>query len=189
MLASYTWSHAYGRNRNDISQGMASWAFDIPTQQDDEVGLMGYDVPDQIKIAGSYRDPYALEISDLTQLGFLFGWSFEMSSGFPYQPAYYNGYYGGWYNIDGGLDGSYRLPAYTRTDLKSGVTLAQGETTWDLTVECFNVFNRRTVTSVDTTFDDGDGGVYTNEDGEAVFGQPLSYQSPRYFQLGLRGEF
>lgn len=189
MLSSYTWSRAYGRARNDIAQGLASAAFDIPTQHDEEVGLMPYDVPHNIKMAGSYRDAHAWQLNDKTALGFLFGWNFQMSSGFPYRPVYYNDYYGGWYSYREGIDGSWRLPAYSRTDLKGGFTIAQGRTSWDLTVECFNVFNTRTTTAVSTEADTPSGEPYTDADGEILFGQTIARQSPRFFQLGLRGEF
>ena len=112
-----------------------------------------------------------------------------MSSGSPYRPAYYTDFYGGWYTYQDSLDGSWRLPAYSRTDLKGGLTLAQGDTTWDLTLECFNVFNNRTVTSVSTVYDNPDDSIRVDDEGDIVFGSVNARQNPRYFQLGLRGEF
>ena len=67
---------------------------------------------------------------------------------------------------------------------------SSGGRSFALTADCFNVFNDRSVTSVNTIYGDDDGeGVYLNSDGEPLFGQPLSYQSPRTFRVGLRGEF
>jgi len=189
LLASYTWSRAYGRERDDLTYGLASGTFDIAPQQEYEVGLMPYDIPHSIKIAGSMREPNAMEVGTRTALGYIFGWNFTMRSGWPYRPVYFNPYYYGWYNSKETIDGSYRLPAVSSLDLKTGLTIAQGVTTWDLTLECFNVLNDRTVTWVETAADDETGGPYTDDDGNVLFGSPLSRQSPRFFQIGLRGEF
>ncbi len=189
MIASYTWSRAYGRARNDLSQGMTPVQFDFAPQQQYEVGLMPYDVPHSIKIAGSWREPWALDLTSNTALGYLFGWNYQISSGTPYRPAYYNSVYGGWYNHDEPIDGDYRLPAYSRLDLKAGLTIAAGQTTWDLTAECFNVFNDRTVTAVQSAAYDPNGDPLVDSDGHIQFGSPLARQQPRYFQFGLRGEF
>jgi hypothetical protein len=189
LLGSYTWSQAYGLYRDDLGAGLASYSFDNSQQQQYETGLMPYDIPHSIKLAGSYRDPHRFEVGTKTDVGYLFGWNFNMSSGYPYRPSYFNSNWYGWYNYKESLDGDYRLPAYARTDIKAGLTIAQGETTWDVTIECFNLFNSRTVTSVQTAADDGSGGPYLGEDGDIVFGEAVSRQSPRYIQLGLRGEF
>lgn len=189
MGASYTWSRTQGMYRDDASYGLASASFDIDPQIQYERGLSDYDVPHNVKFFGSYRDPYLKQLGEKTALGALLGWNFRMRSGYPYRPSYYTDYYGGWYTFKGSNDGSYRLPVFQQTDLKGGITLAQGKTTWDLTLECFNVFNNRGVTSVATAFDNPDGTVRTDENGDALFGQLNSRQSPRYFQLGLRGEF
>ncbi|MDP6932649.1 MAG: hypothetical protein QGG40_07010, partial [Myxococcota bacterium] len=185
MLSSYTWSRAYGTNDDHLATGN----LDIPEQRQFEEGVLSFDRPHAIKIAGSYRDPYAWDLGDRQKLGMLFGWYFRMYSGLPYRPLYYNEYYGGWYNYGQINDGRYRLPAYSQMDLKGGLTLASGESTWDLTVECFNVFNDRTITDVEWTYADTDGSIYTDDDGDSLFGSPLDRQDPRYFQLGLRGEF
>jgi outer membrane receptor for ferrienterochelin and colicin len=189
MLASYTWSRTYGYyQENDAS--IAAAALDIVPEMEDEVGIQPYDRPHAVKIVGSYRHSDAWTLAGDTKAGFLFGWNFLLRSGSPYGRLEWNDYYGGYYNLVESLDGTYRLPTYSDLDLKGGLTLARGEhKTLDLTLECFNVFNDRTVTSVDWTYSDETGAVAVNDDGDALWGTPLSYQEPRYFQLGLRGEF
>jgi hypothetical protein len=190
MISSYTWSRAYGRTRDDLTYGSASATYDIAPQAEDvEVGLMPYDTPHAIKIAGSYRDAERWELGKQGAVGYLFGWNFEMSSGLPYRGLYYNDYYGGWYNYQEPLDGNYRLPAYQRLDLKTGISLVQGRTNWDLTIECFNALNNRSVNDVYITRDNPDGTPFVDDEGTPYFGQAQGWQSPRYFQLGLRGEF
>ena len=189
MGSSYTWSRSMGMYRDDQTYGLASPSFDIDPQIQYERGLSDFDIPHNVKIWGSYRDPYLWTISEQTAIGALFGWNFRMRSGYPYRPLYYTDFYGDWYSFAGSNDGTYRLPAFQQTDLKVGLTLAQGRTTWDLTAECFNAFNNRGVTSVSTVYDNPDGSIRTDEDGLVRFGQANGRQSPRYFQRGLRGEF
>ena len=151
--------------------------------------MLSYDIPHHLKVSGSYRDAEAWSISDRFGMGFLAGWDFWMRSGYPYRKIYYNSYWGDWTNYGDDGDNPDRLPAYSQLNLKAGLTLAIGRTTWDLTAECFNVLGTRTATSVNTAYDDGDGGIYTDSDGDVFYGQTVSYQYPRYFQFGLRGEF
>ena len=75
-------------------------------------------------------------------------------------------------------------------DLKAGLSFVQADAVViDLTLECFNVFNDRSVTDVDWTYTDDTGGVAVDNDGNPIWGTPLARLDPRYFQLGLRGEF
>jgi len=150
---------------------------------------MPYDVPHSLKIAGAWRDGEIWSLGKRSSLGALFGWNQTMESGFPYRPQYYNSTFGDWSRVTEPIDGDYRMPATATTDLKTGLTLSAGKTSWDLTVECFNVFNSRTVTSIDTAVDEPSGEARTDEDGNLAFGQALDRLSPRYFQFGLRGEF
>lgn len=189
IVGSYTWSKAYG-NKQDEDALSASGNLDIPEQNEVSEGLLPYDVTHQIKFAGSARDPDAFRVTDNVALGLLAGWNFTARSGYPYRPAYYNSYYSDWSNYRESIDGSYRLPMRSQLDLKGGVTLAVAKTSWDLTVECFNVFNERTVTDVDTVFaNETNDGPYVDEDGFPIFGRPTARQAPRYLQFGLRGEF
>ncbi len=189
MISSYTWSRAYGRERDDVEQGLASSAFDVSPLRQYEVGLMPYDTPHNFKIAGAWRDPSAWSLGDDAALGALAGWNQSFSSGYPYRPGYYNDTFGDWSKVTESIDGDYRMPAFAQTDLKAGLTLSAGKTAWDLTVECFNVFNSRTVTAIDTAVDEPDGSARVDADGNLQFGQALARQQPRTFQIGLRGEF
>lgn len=186
VIGSYTWSRAYGTNDAQYASG----TLDIPEQTAFETGLLSYDRTHNLKFAGSIRKPDAWAISDSVKIGLLAGWNFWAMSGTPYSPRYYNAYYGGWSNLRDPVDGTYRLPMQSQTDLKGGVTLMAGRTTWDLTVEVFNVFDDRTVTGVETAYGNEAGdGPYLGDDGFPVFGTALTRQDPRYIQLGLRGEF
>ena len=157
---------------------------------DEEIGLLGYDHTHSVKLLGSMRNANAIKLSDAVHIGYLYGWNFYIISGSPYNKLYYDQYDSGWYLYKTPTDGTYRLPAESQLDLKVGITLAVKKTTWDVTLEAFNVFNDRTVESVETTYGNESGdGVYTDQDGNPIFGNPTSRQSPRYLQLGLRGEF
>lgn len=189
MVSSYTWSRTFGFLQENTT-AVASGSFDNYTQNGVDVGLQPYDVPHNFKVAGSYRDDDALPLSETAAIGFITGWNLGARSGYPYRKAYYNQYYGGWYNSEDPVDGTYRLPMRTFVDLKVGLSVKAWRTTWDLTAECFNVFNDRTVLAVDTRYGDTDGeGVYADSNGEPYWGRPTAYQDPRYFQFGLRGEF
>ncbi len=185
VLGSYTWSRAYGTNDSQYASG----ALDVPEQTVYQEGLLSSDHTHAVKLAGSLRDPDAFKVNDNLKFGLLLGWNFEMMSGTPYAPQYYNNYAGGWTNLHSSVDGTYRLPLWSQTDLKGGVTVVAGPTQWDVTVEIFNVFDDRTVESVATAYDDGEGGVLLGDDGLPVFGSALTRQDPRFIQLGLRGEF
>ncbi|MFN7142593.1 MAG: carboxypeptidase regulatory-like domain-containing protein [Myxococcota bacterium] len=187
VLGSYTWSKAYGTNDAQY----ASTTLDIPEQVQYETGLLSYDRTHNLKLLGSIRDPDAFPINDTLKIGLLGGWSFFAMSGTPYAPRYYNAYSGGWSNLRGAVDETYRLPMVAQLDLKGGITVSAGKTTWDVTVEVFNVFDSRTVTSVETAYNDDvdPTGPYLAEDGYPLFGRPITRQDPRYIQLGLRGEF
>ena len=185
LIASYTYSHAYGTHDDHG----ATYLMDNAQQTAFEEGVLSYDIPHYVKLSGSYRDPHAWQISDNIGVGWLAGWDFMMRSGYPYRKIYYNNYWGDWTNYGDDGDMPDRLPGVSNTDLKLGVTIAAGRTTWDITAECFNAFNSREVVGVNTVYDDGDGGIYTDSSGDVLYGSPTRYLSPRYFQFGLRGEF
>ncbi len=185
LIGSYTWSRAYGTTGDHG----ATMLFDTTENRQYEEGILPYDIPHFVKLAGSYRDPQAVQISDNLALGWLGGWDFFMRSGYRYRKIYYNNYWSDWVNYGEDGDLPDRLPAVSQTNLKAGITIAAGRTTWDVTAECFNVLGSRAVTSVNYEYDDGEGGIYTDTNGDVFYGTATSYQSPRYFQFGLRGEF
>ncbi len=189
LLGSYTWSRAYGFFQ-DNNEALAGGSFDIPTELEDEIGLAPYDTTHALKVSGAYRnaEAWALGSGD-TAMGFLFGWNFQAYSGYPVSRFEWNYEYADYNNLVEPVDDSWELPMYSRTDLKAGLTLAHGDSKrLDLTVECFNVFNDRTVTSADWSYSDETGSPALNSEGELVWFTPLSRQSPRTFQFGLRGE-
>ncbi len=182
---SYTWSRATGTNSDHIATG----AFDTAEQRQYEQGNLAYDRTHAVKFMGSYRRPDVWQIGS-TNVGYLYGWDFRLYSGTPLSKLYYNEFYSGWANYGEVNDGTYRLPAYSQTDIKTGLMFKTAGTTFALTFECFNLFNERTPTSMDETWGARDGdGVYLDSNNEPLWGTPLSYQNPRRFQVGLRGEF
>lgn len=185
MLGSYTWSNAYGTQ----SDQMVTAYYDVPEQRQYEEGILAYDIPHSVKLQGSYRDDHKWSLGDKWGFGYLFGWDFRIRSGYPYRKSYYNDYFQGWSNVYDDATDPDRLPAISSTNLKGGLTVAVGRGKFDLTAECFNVFNSREVTSVDTTYTDENGDVYTDSNGDVLYGTPLARQDPRYFQFGIRGEF
>ncbi len=183
--SSYVWSRATGTSDSQVATSF----YDVPPQNQFYNGLLSYDRTHQVKVNGTYRNTDAWQVGS-SSMGYLYGWNFQFFSGEPYNKYYYNNYYGDWSNIMEPTDGSYRLPARSQTDVRAGLTFDAGPSTWALTVDCFNLFNDRTVTSVNQIYGDTDGtGVYTDENGQPLFGEPLTYQAPRRLQIGLRGEF
>lgn len=183
MLGSYTWSRAIGTNSSDG----ATYAHDIPQQQQFENGLLDYDVPHYFKVSGSYSDPFVWTVGR-THAGYTIGWSSFAKSGYTYRPLVWNDYYQDYANYASVNDGRYRLPMMASTDLRFMLEFAHGDqqdpdALWGVGFDVFNVFNDRTISSVDTRYDP----EATTAD--QTFGDTISRQDPRYFQVLLRGEF
>lgn len=184
VLASYTWSRAEGTNSGDQATGV----LDIPQQRKFEKGILDYDIPHYLKAAGSYSKPDVASFGR-TDVGYTVGWNSWARSGYPYRRLVWNDYYQGYSNYDTEADGRYRLPMFAQTDLRALIELSVNRDDDEsvggvqLGVECFNVFNDRTATGVNTAWDP----EATGDD--QVFGQILDRQSPRYFQFIARGEF
>jgi hypothetical protein len=185
LNASYVWSRAFGTSDDQI----ATFFYDVPQQNQFYEGFLSYDRTHAVKVNGTYRNTEAWTVGR-SNMGYLYGWNFRMFSGTPYNKVYYNNYFADWSNLLENNDGTYRLPGSSTIDLRGGLTADVGPTTWALTLDCFNVLNNRAVTSVQTIYgaEDGDG-AYLDADGNPIFGEPLTFQSPRRFQIGLRGEF
>lgn len=185
FLASYTWGQATGTSDNQVAT--AGW--DIPEQRQYESGYLSYDRTHAVKVSGTKRDTSAWSVGSV-KVGYLYGANFRIYSGLPYRKVYWNDYYQDWNNYTEPNTGVYRTPALSQTDLRAGLTFGIGPTTWALTADCINALNDRSVTSVNTTWGDNDGeGVYLDSNGEPLFGAPVSFNTPRRFQVGLRGEF
>ena len=179
LLASYEWSHAYGTS-NDNWSGV----HDIPEQRQYEIGVLDFDIPSTLKIQGSYDQPDLWTIGK-THGGFDVGWSFDAESGSIYRPVVWNNYYFGYYNLNSPSDGRYRLPMFSQTDVQLDLNLAYGDAIeWSVGLNCYNIFNERTITSVDDQYGPDGSGVDSN-----VWENPYGYQSPRKFELVLRGDF
>lgn len=178
MLASYTWSRAYGTNSADQATG----AMDNPRQRDVEIGLLDYDVPHNVKVSGSYNDNDVWRVGRLHG-GVLFGWDYQLRSGYPYQKTVWNDYNRSYSNFIEEQDGTYRLPAYSNLNLRAGVNFQAGRAKWAIMGNVENVFNDRTVTGVNTAYDPEATGD------EQTFGVITSRQQPRRFDIMLRGEF
>lgn len=189
LIASYTWSHSYGVDKGN-GTGLATGTMDNPEQYDNEVSVLSYDRPHAIKIAGSYQEPSVIALGENASLGLVSGWDFRFYAGTPLRRLSYNDYYQGWNNFYGGdEDGRFRTGAYSNTDVKFGVSLDTRVARFELTAECFNLFNNRSVVAYDTTYTDESGEIATDSNGDTLWMKPLGYDDPRYFQLGLRGEF
>ncbi len=184
VLASYTWSHAIGTNDSDLATGSRDIAQQIPFED----GLLSYDIPHHVKLSGSYSDDDLYHVGRLYG-GYTLGFSSFLRSGAIYRPIVWNDYYQSYNNYESVSDGRYRLPMRSSTDLRFMLDFeyrkADGEplTTWGVGVDCFNVFNDRTITDVNTEYDPAATGA------DQTFGRVEDRQSPRYFQFVARGEF
>lgn len=177
MTGSYTWSKAWGNKGTDTrDEWVATIGYDIPEQEQYLEGYLAYDRTHYFKLLGSYRNPDTWTLGDRASAGWMAGWNYFLASGYPYRPLYENVEFGGYYNYAEDSSDPDRLPAVSQLDLKAGLLLQAGRAQFALYGECFNVFNDRTATSVEEVAGLG-------------YGTPTSRQSPRYFRLGLRGEF
>jgi hypothetical protein len=177
MLASYTWSHATGTQRDyEISS-----AFDISRLVDLEYGWSPWDVRHDIKVAGSYQLP----------LGIIIGGRFQFRTGLPYDHLYQNALYGGYSNLQyprgtdsDCLDGSDTCDLDERTQLRlPDRVVLNARVQWqleeltgqkvDLILDAFNVLNLEGITEVE------------ENDGE-TFGDATNTQAATSIQVGLR---
>lgn len=178
MIGSYAIARAQGTNSADQATG--TW--DIPEQRQYQKGLLDYDIPHNLKLTGSYAVDDALQLGDLG-VGWHLGWDTQFRSGYPYRPVVWNDYYGDYANYDRPADGRYRLPAFTQTDLRAGLVFVHGEREYDLWVDVFNVFNDRTITSVNEAYDP------TATADNQTFGAVIDRQAPRNMRVLLQGVF
>lgn len=178
IRGSYTWSRAYGTNDAD----QATALHDIPEQYKYEVGLLSYDTPHMVKMMGTYTQDKLFAVGRTTG-GFTAGWNYQLRSGFPYRKVTWNDYYQDYSTYEEDRYGRYRLPAFSQLDLRVGLDLNIGPTSWMVGVDCFNAFNDRTTTDVDSRYDPNLQGD------DQYFGDVLDRQDRRRFQFMIRGEF
>jgi len=185
MLVSYTYSRAYGTNSGDQATGV----HDITQQYQYEIGLLDYDTPHAVKMSGSYDKDDVLTIGRL-HAGYSLGFNQDIESGSLYRPIVWNDYYGSYNNYESVSDGRYRLPMYADTDVRADLSFGVAGSdpdseiaTWGLGADIYNVFNDRTITSVNTEF--GPAGDGTMGD----FGAVTSRQDRRNFAINVHGEF
>ncbi|MCP4921472.1 MAG: TonB-dependent receptor [Proteobacteria bacterium] len=185
LQGSYVWARAYGT----ASVQGATADFDIYSQIPYEEGYAAHDRTHAVKIIGSQERADIWQVGS-AGVGYTLGWNYRIGSGTPYRPIHYNNFYGGWNNYTEVDDGTNRMPTTSQLDLTASLLVGLNDKNIQLIGECFNVFDDRTVTSIDTTYGDVSGeGIYTDADGDPLYGRPLSYQSPRNFRVGIRGEF
>lgn len=177
FIGSYVWSRGYGTNSAD----QATAVLDTPQLFEDEEGLLEYDRTHYLKMSGSYADPDVYTVGRL-QGGFLVGWDTFWRSGEPYTRYTFNSFYNSYSNPES-RTGRYRLPMVSDVSLRGGLTWQYDRTRWMLGFDVYNVFNDRTVLSVNEDYD-----PEATAD-EQTFGEVLARQSARSGKIVLRGEF
>ncbi len=187
VYGSYTFSRTSGNS--DGSYGVFTADFDEEQQVFYQEGLIYIDRPHSVKLAASYNNPNARRLSEHVSLGWALGALFTFESGTPYDKLYYNYYWQGVNNLQERRGTVYRLPATSPLDLRGTLSMTVYGTEIDFIVQVFNLLNSREVDSVYVNATDENGDVATDEDGNSIFGTPVSRQTPRTVQFGLRFQF
>ena len=184
FLASYTYSRTAGNTQGDFSSDL-----DHPMQRYYEDGIIAWDRPHMVKMQATYDNPGRFKITEKSSIGYGFGFIFNFESGYPYSKVYWNNYYEGWADMHERRGSQYRLPATAYLDLTGKLKITIMATQIDLIIIAENVLGSREITGVYTVADDSEGDVYTDENGDAIFGNPVTRQFPRRIRLGLRIHF
>jgi len=178
LIGSYSWSRSIGTNSADQATGV----LDIPEQAPFESGFLAHDQTHVVKLTGAWRKESAIHLGKLG-VGYRFGWDQVFASGAPYRHVVWNNYYGDFANYDAPNDGRYRLPAFASTDVRTGLLFDTEKTHFSLGVDVFNLFNDRTLTSVNESYDP------TASSADQTFGTMTGRQSPRHMDVIIQGEF
>jgi len=212
LSATYTWSHSYGnaegmvKSDNGQSDAGLTTDWDFPELMDGAYGDLPNDRRHMFKIYGTYAITEDLSM----------GVNFNLESGRPmnafglghpdlystdpdsaYQLDYGKGY---WIAKDTGEVDENGIPVYDWTQLSRG---SMGRLPWtarlDLNlmyqtqlagletkfkIDVFNVLNSDTLSRVDEDLEDQFASTNSR-----TFGRPLSFQTPRYVQVGVSVTF
>lgn len=159
--ASYVWSKTRGNQDFSIWPGVSA-EYDFPALATNRWGYMSTDTRHALKANGFFRLPLAFEIA----YGFTYvsgyAWTVERNV-LPYGSEYPEG------------RGSRRLPHFSQLDLDFSRNFRIRGAELRLIASVLNVFDREAVTAVNTL--------------EESAGEPVDYQRPRRFEVGLRCAF
>lgn len=167
-------SYVYSKSRGSTDAGSTQYIggdFDYyPYNFTNLYGYLGDDARNRFKVNANYRIPF-IETN--------FGLSYTYRSGFPYNVTYSDA--SGFGTIWVEPRGTSRGPIAHNFDLQLEKTFNIGFPTNAASISVigsvFNVMSRENVTSI--------GGTSTS----ATFRQPLSYSTPRSYELGFRIDF
>jgi len=191
MRGSYTYSrlaaNSAGRSAGD-RVGLSP-DFDNPTQRYYEDGIAGSDQPHVFKLQAAYDNPNIWKIAEKFSMGYSLGGTIDFRSGFPINRLQDNAWRQGYGNYLTKRGTQERLPAYLGMDLRAALAMSIAGTQVDLIVQIFNILNSLDVRAADQRALTSEGlPVFGTQQG-AVFARPVSYQSPRRFEFGLRFSF
>lgn len=209
LSATYTWSHSYGnaegmvKSDNGQTDAGLTTDWDFPELMDGAYGDLPNDRRHMFKVFGTYAVTEQLSIganfnleSGRPQNGFGLGHP-DMPAGNNYELDYGSGYYVAkdtgevdadgnaiydWTQISRGSMG--RLPWVARLDLNLMYQTEIAGLDTKFKVDVFNVLNAQTYTRVDEDLE-----VTVGNPNSLTYGRPLSFQTPRYVQVGVSVTF
>ena len=185
FTGSYTWSRTVG----NYEDGPFTGDMDTAWQGWYENGVLSIDRPHVIKMQGIYDNPGRIKISEKFSMGYGFGFVFYLRSGQPFNKYYYNNFFQGNTDLRDRRGSEFRMPATSNLDLRGTLKFTVVATQIDLVVMIENLLNSREIVAVDQRATDADGNILVDDDGEAVFAQPLMRQFPRQVRFALRVHF
>ena len=185
FVGSYTWSRTVG----NYEDGPFTGDMDNSPQRWYENGVLSIDRPHVIKMQGIYDNPGRIKVTEKFSLGYGFGFVFYLRSGVPFNKYYYNNWWQGNTDLRDRRGSEYRMPATSNLDLRATLKMTIVATQIDLVVMVDNLLNSREIVAVDQRATDADGDILVDDDGEAVFAQPLIRQFPRQVRFALRVHF
>lgn len=159
--ASYVWSKTRGNQDYSIWPGVSP-EYDFPALATNRWGYMSTDTRHAFKANGFFRLPQAFEIAYGVTYVSGYAWTVQRNV-LPYGTEYPEG------------RGSRRLPDFSQLDLDFSRTFRIRGTELRLIASVLNVFDREAVTAVNPL--------------EESAGEPIDYQRPRRFEVGLRYAF